>query len=123
LDRAPSRFLRHLGLIGLRDARGASLGLRRGEVGAVAEGLARRFQGREGILRALGDLLALVLRDGCEDADRELVGVRVVAAHEVDPGFEQVVDEGGRPREAASATRAAWAQRRAGRAAALKDCP
>jgi hypothetical protein len=53
----------------------------------TAEFLAARLGGGERGLGALRDCLALVLGDGGEDVDGELVGVRVITRDELDAAF------------------------------------
>ena len=60
----------------------------------AAELLAARLGCRQGGLGALADGFALVLGDGGQDMDGELVGVRVVGCDELDAGIRQRGDEG-----------------------------
>src|SRR5262249_48083170 len=60
----------------------------------AAELDAAPFGGGERILSSLRNRLALVLRNGGEDVDGELVGVRVVARDEIDTSVHQGGEEG-----------------------------
>jgi len=73
----------------VRSARAAE-----GSLPCGAEPGSPRLRGCERRLGAFGDHLALVLGDGGQDMQREPVGLRHVAAEQVDAAFQQAGDEG-----------------------------
>ena len=75
-------------------ATGFSRRLAGGDEARTAELDAAALGSREGSLGALADRFTFVLRDGGQDVDGELVGVRVIDGDELDAAVHQRGDEG-----------------------------